>query len=123
MAKKHYSIDQLSTATSRRAQSEAAMMQSELKKLRASLLNMNRGIRAPKIKTKRTWTKRETDSSFLTELFGNGSSGSSGGFSFSFSESSSFFDLENSSQKGGYASNAQNANRVSESFSMSMRIR
>ncbi|MFA4994217.1 MAG: hypothetical protein WC521_02810 [Bdellovibrionales bacterium] len=57
MTKKHSSIDQLSSASSRRAQSEAAMLQSDLKKLRTSLLNMDRGVRSPKIKAKRTWTK------------------------------------------------------------------
>ena len=60
MKKKTYSIDQLATETVRKAQSEAAAVESELKKLRASLRNMDRLPQTPKITSKRTWTKKST---------------------------------------------------------------
>jgi len=60
MKKKTYSIDQLATETVRKAQSEAATLQSDLKKLRTSLRNMDRLPQTPKIKAKRTRTKKLT---------------------------------------------------------------
>ncbi len=59
MKRKHYSIDQLSTETARKAQAEAAAMQSALKKLRGNLNNVRRNFSAPTVRSKRTWTKRK----------------------------------------------------------------
>jgi ABC-type sugar transport system ATPase subunit len=69
MTRKHSSIDQLSTASTRQAQSEMAMMQRDLKKLRDSVAGLTHGIKAPKIKAPHPKTKKITDSpSFLGSL-------------------------------------------------------
>lgn len=62
MTRKHTSIDRLSNISSRQAQSEAAMMQHDLKKLRDSIANMSRSIKEPVIKTKRGKTKKTISS-------------------------------------------------------------
>jgi cysteine sulfinate desulfinase/cysteine desulfurase-like protein len=66
MTRKHYSIDQLSTATSRQAQSEMAMMQSDLRKLRDSISNMSRSIHEPVIRASRKKTKKTTNASLFS---------------------------------------------------------
>jgi hypothetical protein len=60
MTRKNFSIDQLSTATSRRAQSDAAFLQSDLKKLRTSISNMGRMPRHPVVRSTRKKTKKTT---------------------------------------------------------------
>jgi len=96
MRKKQYSIDRLSTASARKAQAEAAFMQSEIKKLRASLLNMGRGVNVPVIRARRTWTKRTKSASVLTDIFGTTS---------------------------GYTSTSQTASQLLESFTDAQKIR
>lgn len=65
MKKKHYSVAQLSSETARRAQTEAAIAQSKLKKQRGDLENMRLSAASPKIKSKRTWTKKSTEESLF----------------------------------------------------------
>ncbi|MDR3425296.1 MAG: hypothetical protein P4M13_09560 [Alphaproteobacteria bacterium] len=64
--RKHYSIDQLSTATSRQAQSESARMQSEIRKLRDSISGM--AIKNPKIRASRARTKKTTTTSIWADI-------------------------------------------------------
>ena len=68
MTGKRYSIDQLSTATTRQAQGEMAIMQRDLKKLRDSLSNGSWTIKEPAILSSRKKTKKTTRSSPLFGL-------------------------------------------------------
>lgn len=71
MKKKHYSIAQLSSETARRAQTEAAIAQRKLKKERGDLTNLRLSAASPKIKSKRTWTKKTMEESFFGLEFGS----------------------------------------------------
>ncbi|MDD3371768.1 MAG: hypothetical protein PHE27_08105 [Alphaproteobacteria bacterium] len=124
MIRKHYSIDQLATETQRQAQGESAMMQSELKKLRASLANQGGSIRQPIIKTKRTWTKTTTESNgatltLLAELGLSAIAGqgleSAGGTSLS----SSLLDAV----ANGGMSRSQSLRQLAETLSDGLRLR
>jgi hypothetical protein len=55
--RKYFSIDQLANASARLAQSEAAMMQRDLKKLRDSVAGLNRTLHAPIIRARQQRTK------------------------------------------------------------------
>jgi hypothetical protein len=70
MRNKSYSIDQLSTETSRRAHAQSALMRAELRKLRASLRNIDGSARQPVIRPQRTWTKKTTSDGLLGGLAG-----------------------------------------------------
>jgi|GEM_PF-4512867 hypothetical protein len=108
----HHSIDHLSTATSRMAQSEAAMMQSDLKKLRDSIANTSRSIKEPVIKASHKKTKKTTSS---LSLFGLNVD------SLASFSAESF--LEEAGLSGGYGSAAQNAGRNLAMLALGQRIR
>ncbi|MDD3029976.1 MAG: hypothetical protein PHS57_06835 [Alphaproteobacteria bacterium] len=55
---KHYSIDQLSTETARRAQNEAAQLERRQKKLRDTIADTGLSITTPVVKTRRSHTKK-----------------------------------------------------------------
>jgi len=118
MKSKNTSIDRLSTATLRQAQSEMAMMQSDLRKLRDSVSNMSRSIGEPVIRAKRTKTKKTTNTPIWTDLAGMGLA--------VLSESGLLGDTVEARENvniGGYTSNAQSSTRATNAFSLSTRIR
>ena len=112
--RKYYSIDQLSTASTRQAQSELAMMRRDLNKLRDSMFGLTRGIKAPQTRAPRTRTKRTTSSPF--DIFG---------FNDRSLVNSGVGDLLNMAglSGGGYVSAAQKAGASLALLALGQRIR
>lgn len=133
MTRKHYSIDQLSTTTSRQARNELAILQGDLKKLRDSISNQSRSINQPTIKASHNKTKKTTSTSIwsglagmgMAELAGNGLLGDNvsasgtvkiGGASFTNSGGTTSSDND-------YTSNAQATSSLLSLLSASQRVR
>ncbi len=118
MSRKNYSIDQLSTETRRRAQSEMSILRGELCKLRAKLGGVNALGRHPLIKTKRTYTKKVTESAFDDLGFTDAAD-----LGISFSASYSATQTERDGRSNGYQSGEQEAARATERYSLGLRLR
>jgi hypothetical protein len=138
MTQKRSSFDKLSALTARQAQTEAAILQRDLKKLRDSLSNANRSIREPVIRAKRTKTRATTNTSVwdiiaafgITALSGEGLLGDSpvqsstslrfAGGSFSYSSRT---EGDAYSDDSFYPSSAQSSNTVLKFAFNAQRIR
>jgi len=117
MSRRRASIDQLSSETRRTAQSEAALLQAELRKLRGRLANRNALGSHPTVRSKRTYTKK-TRENFWDDL---GLSDTGLGLSVSASYRETLTLSEDLS--GGYKSAGQEAVRITETYSFGLRLR
>ncbi len=107
------SIDSLAVTTARQAQSQAAMIQRDLRSLRDSMSGLTRGITAPTVRTPRTRTKSTRTTSWITEAFSIGNFVSGGSLGTLGLDTGSSF----------YTSAAQSASDQSSILSLGQRIR
>ncbi len=117
MRRKRFSINQLSAETRRRAQSEAALLQAEIRKLRGGLSNIDALGSHPTVRGKRTYTKK-TRENYWDDL---GLSKTGFGLSFSASHRETRTIMEE--LIGGYESGGQAAARATEAYSLGQRLR